>query len=52
MSNGYYAPGAMLTSGLTNNVSYWSPDELVMETNLLWEFDPVEVIAEAGAQAV
>jgi hypothetical protein len=35
----------MLTPGLTNNVSYWNPDTLVTQTNLLWEFDPVEVIA-------
>ncbi len=45
MSNGYYAPGATLTGGLTNSVGYWSPDEYVIETNLLWELDPVEVIA-------
>ncbi len=45
MSNGYYAPGAMLTAGLTNQASYWSPDTLVTQTNILWEFDPVEVRA-------
>jgi hypothetical protein len=45
MSNGYYAPAGLLTSGLTNSVSYWSPDERIYETNLLWELDPVEVIA-------
>jgi hypothetical protein len=44
-TNGYYAPGAMLTSGLTNVASWWSPDYLVTQTNLLWEFDPVEVVA-------
>ena len=44
-TNGFYVPGAPLTSGCTNNVSYWSPDSLVYSTNLLWEFDPVEVIA-------
>jgi hypothetical protein len=45
MSNGYYAPYATLTSGLTNNATYWSPDILITQTNLLWEFDPVEVMA-------
>jgi len=45
MTNGFYAPGTLLTSGLTNNASYWSPDALVISTNLLWEFDPVEVVA-------
>ncbi|HEY3860651.1 MAG TPA: hypothetical protein VGO59_02080 [Verrucomicrobiae bacterium] len=47
MSNGYYVPSTPLTSGLTNNASYWSPDERVTQTNILWEFDPVEVVARA-----
>jgi len=45
MSNGFYAPGAPLTPGLTNQAAYWSPDYLVTQTNLLWELDPVEVVA-------
>jgi hypothetical protein len=45
LSNGYYVPSAPLTPGLTNRASYWSPDVLVTQTNLLWELDPVEVIA-------
>jgi hypothetical protein len=44
-SNGYYAPSSFLTSGLTNNATYWSPDILIAQTNILWELDPVEVIA-------
>jgi hypothetical protein len=44
-TNGFYAPGAPLTAGLTNRASYWSPDTLVTQTNLLWELDPVEVVA-------
>jgi len=44
-SNGYYQPGPPLTPGLTNPVSYWSPDELINQTNLLWELDPVEVLS-------
>jgi hypothetical protein len=44
-TNGFYTPGATLTGGLTNQVSYWSPDILVTQTNLLWELDPVEVMA-------
>jgi hypothetical protein len=43
-SNGIYMPGATLTSGLTNEASYWSPDMLITQTNILWEFDPVEVM--------
>ena len=44
-TNGFYVPGPLLTSGLTNRASYWSPDQLITQTNLLWELDPVEVIA-------
>jgi hypothetical protein len=46
-TNGFYAPGSMLTPGLTNVASFWTPDILVTQTNLLWEFDPVEVVARA-----
>ena len=45
LSNGFYSPGALLTPGLTNRAAYWSPDSLVTQTNLLWEFDPIEVVA-------
>ncbi len=47
LTNGYYAPGAMLTAGLTNRASYLDPNDyqLNLQTNLLWEFDPVEVMA-------
>ena len=45
LSNGYYVAGQTLTSGLTNQVTFWNPDELVSITNQLWEFDPVEVVA-------
>src|ERR1051326_8187356 len=44
-TNGFYTPGPSLTPGLTNVASYWSPDILITQTNLLWELDPVEVIA-------
>ena len=44
-TNGFYVPGATLTVGLTNRAVYWDPDSLVTQTNLLWEFDPVEVVA-------
>jgi len=46
LTNGYYAPGATLTPGLTNQASYLDPDNYVfdMQTNMLWEFDPVEVM--------
>ncbi len=46
-SNGYYAPGAMLTPGLTNAALYLDPDNYLidLQINYLWEFDPVEVMA-------
>jgi hypothetical protein len=45
LSNGFYVPSAALTQGLTNRAAYWNPDALVTHTNLLWELDPVEVVA-------
>lgn len=45
LNNGYYEPGATLTTGLTNNAYYWTPDVLITQTNILWELDPVEVVA-------
>ena len=47
VSNGFYVPGPMLTAGLTNRASYWTPDEFITQTNLLWEFDAVEVVSRA-----
>ncbi len=45
MSNGFYVPGQLLTAGLTNRAAYWTPDQLITQTNILWEFDPVEVVS-------
>ena len=45
MSNGFYAPSAPLTAGLTNRATYWTPDQYITQTNLLWELDPVEVVS-------
>ncbi|MDB6034125.1 MAG: hypothetical protein JWM16_4463, partial [Verrucomicrobiales bacterium] len=45
LSNGFYVPGAFFTAGLTNRAAYWTPDTLVTQTNILWELDPVEVVA-------
>jgi hypothetical protein len=44
-TNGYYVPGPLLTSGLTNWASFWDPDSFMTFTNTLWELDPVEVVA-------
>ena len=50
-TNGFYAPGATLCGGLTNQAVYWDPDSRVTQTNLLWELDPVEVVARVRPAA-
>ena len=49
-TNGYYRPASLLTPGLTNRATYWTPDILVTQTNLLWELDPVELVARTRPQ--
>lgn len=44
-SGAWQVAGQPLTSGISKNVSYWDPDELVTYSGLLWELDPVEVRA-------
>jgi hypothetical protein len=43
--NGYFVPDVALTPGITNNLTWWSPDELVTYNGQMWELDPVEVRA-------
>ncbi len=44
---GLYAADKFLTTGITKNVQYWSPNQgvLVNYNGVLWELDPVEVVA-------
>lgn len=42
---GMLTPGQSLTGGISRNVTWWSPDNLVTHNGLLWEFEPVEVVA-------
>ena len=46
-SNGYYQPGLPLTPGLTNYAFYVDSfyGTLDLQTNFLWELEPVEVMA-------
>jgi Hydrazine synthase alpha subunit middle domain len=37
--------GDALTSGIQKSLSWWSPDSLVTYSGLLWELEPVEVVA-------
>ena len=44
---GLYAADKLLTTGITKNVQYWSPNQgvLVKFNGVMWELDPVEVVA-------
>ncbi|HNJ13744.1 MAG TPA: S-layer homology domain-containing protein [Anaerolineales bacterium] len=43
--NGYYTASQALTSGISETISYWSPDTKVTFSGVLWELQPVEVRA-------
>ncbi len=42
-ANGYQVAGTTLTSGITKQLSYWDPDNLVSFNGTLWELNPVEL---------
>jgi hypothetical protein len=48
--NGYQGGGAVLTAGISETVSYWSPDVLVSYSGPLWELQPVELRPRAIPQ--
>lgn len=39
----YGTAGALLTSGISKNVTFWSPDSMITYNGVLWEVMPVEV---------
>ncbi len=41
--DGVYVASAALTAGISETISYWSPDVLLLYTGALWELQPVEV---------
>ena len=43
--NGQLAAGQSLTTGISKTVTWWSPDVQLTYSGLLWEFEPVEVVA-------
>ncbi|HEY2386202.1 MAG TPA: hypothetical protein VGK30_04515 [Candidatus Binatia bacterium] len=43
----FYAPLASLTAGIQKSVSWWTPDTLASYNGMLWELDPVEVVARS-----
>ncbi len=45
LQNSFWAPSATLTGGIQRGVSWWTPDVLASYNGVLWELDPVEVVA-------
>lgn len=43
--SGQMIASAPLTNGITKNISYWNPDQMVTFSGTLWELNPVEVRA-------
>ena len=46
-ANGHLVAGRALTGGIRKRVQYYDPFTLVTHDGLLWELDPVEVVARA-----
>jgi len=47
----YYVPHSNITSGITKNVSFWNPDQLISYNGELWEIMAVEVKSRTRPQA-
>ncbi len=46
-ANNLMAAGTPLTPGISKNVTWWSPDSAMSYNGVLWELEPVEVVARA-----
>jgi hypothetical protein len=44
-ASGLYTAGTALTPGISKSVTWWSPDQQRSYSGLLWELEPVEVVA-------
>lgn len=44
-ASGLYTAGTALTPGISKSVSWWTPDVQRSYSGLLWELEPVEVVA-------
>ena len=51
VANNLMAAGATLTTGISKNVTWWSPDTAMSYNGVLWELEPVEVFARARPSA-
>ncbi len=45
LENGLYAADQTLTSGIQKKLEFWSPDAKVNYSGMLWELQPVELVA-------
>jgi hypothetical protein len=43
IGNGQYTAGPTLTNGISKQINYWDPDQMVTFNGELWELNPVEV---------
>lgn len=46
-ANNLMVAGATLTTGISKSVTWWSPDSAMSYNGVLWELEPVEVVARA-----
>ena len=50
-ASGRYKSGPSLTGGINKSITYWDPDKLVTFNGLLWELEPVEIVARTAPRA-
>ena len=48
--SGQFVAGQSLTGGISASMTWWSPDVQLTYNGLLWEFEPVEVVARIRPQ--
>lgn len=46
-ANNMMVAGAPLTTGISKSVTWWLPDTLMSYSGVLWELEPVEIVARA-----
>ena len=46
-ANNLMTAGATLTTGISKSVTWWSPDSAMSYNGVLWELEPVEIVARA-----
>ena len=46
-ANNLMTAGSTLTTGISKSVTWWSPDNAMSYNGVLWELEPVEIVARA-----